>query len=268
MHTTFNAPAVQPFSSPGIPSGLAAPHATYSSARRHTTIDGVTYKVADCRADREAAFRLVYDAYVATGLMEPNLHGMRVTPYHLLPTTDVFLAVHQGQLVYTMTLVRDGELGLPVDKLYPVEVESRRHAGVHLAEASCLAACHGRLSRSFMFNVLVNLQAILVQSARANGVDRIVLAVHPRHSKFYQRQLGFEQIGDEKPYASVLDNPAVLIEHEFTRAVELGFPLCEALYRVPFAPWELSPQSMPAREREEAAEIAARCGAFVPVRMA
>ena len=36
-----------------------------------------------------SAFRLVYEQYLRLGLMKPNLHRMRVTPYHLLPTTEV-----------------------------------------------------------------------------------------------------------------------------------------------------------------------------------
>ena len=39
----------------------------------------VTYKVAETRQEREAAFRLLHQAYVERALMEPRPSGMRVT---------------------------------------------------------------------------------------------------------------------------------------------------------------------------------------------
>ena len=43
---------------------------------------------------------------------------MRVTPYHLLPTTEIFIALHQGEVVLTYTLVLDGRLGVPMESVY------------------------------------------------------------------------------------------------------------------------------------------------------
>ena len=62
------------------------------------TTANVEYKIANSREERAAAFRLVYDAYLKGGLGEPNPHQMRVTPYHLLPGTEVFIAVLEGKV--------------------------------------------------------------------------------------------------------------------------------------------------------------------------
>src|SRR5438552_1361440 len=75
---------------------------------RQTVIEGVAYKVASTRQEREAAFRLVYEAYTGVGLMEPNAYGMRVTPYHLLPTSEVFVAILDGKVICTLSLIGDG----------------------------------------------------------------------------------------------------------------------------------------------------------------
>jgi hypothetical protein len=70
-------------------SALTRPFIPSIDPRRQTrTIDGITYKIASCQEEREAAFRLVHDAYVTAELMDPNAYRMRVTPWHLLPTTD------------------------------------------------------------------------------------------------------------------------------------------------------------------------------------
>ena len=50
---------------------------------------GVVYKLASRRKEFYAAFRLAYDAYIRTGLSTQRTYRMRVTPYHLLPTTEV-----------------------------------------------------------------------------------------------------------------------------------------------------------------------------------
>ena len=55
----------------------------------------VVYRIAGERAEREAAFRLVYNSYLHAGLGEANRNAMRVTPYHLLESTQVFIAVHR-----------------------------------------------------------------------------------------------------------------------------------------------------------------------------
>ncbi|HEX7447584.1 MAG TPA: hypothetical protein VF306_08570, partial [Pirellulales bacterium] len=86
----------------------------------------VAFKVADSFAEREAAFRLVYAAYTRAGLIEQNPFQMRVTPYQLLDTTDMFVAVQAGEVISTVSLVSDGEIGLPMEAIYDHEVEKLR----------------------------------------------------------------------------------------------------------------------------------------------
>src|SRR6478672_7416482 len=49
-------------------------------------------QLASRREELFAAFSLVYNAYLRTGLVRPNPFQMRVTPYHLLTSTDVIVA--------------------------------------------------------------------------------------------------------------------------------------------------------------------------------
>ena len=43
-------------------------------------------KIADTQDELEACFRILHDAYVAAGFMQPDPSGLRVTIYHALPT--------------------------------------------------------------------------------------------------------------------------------------------------------------------------------------
>lgn len=158
--------------------------------------------------DYAGAFGLLYDAYLRSGLTRPNAHRIRVTPYHLLDTTEVFVAEIREELISTISLVRDGELGVPMEAIYGEEVAALREAGFDLAEVSCLADRRGRRqSTATVFGIM----SIMAQCAAERGVDYLLIAVHPRHAGFYQRFIGFELIGRLKAYGAVQDNPAVAL---------------------------------------------------------
>lgn len=183
----------------------------------------ITYRIAKTQEEREAAFALVYEAYVQTGLIEPNEFRVRVTPYHLLPTTNIFIAVYQEEIIGTVTLIGDGELGLPMDSIYGHEVDSLRDQGYSLGEVSCLA--HRRQHIKQTLPLFVQMTRLMAQHARFNGMDQFLIAVHPRHAQFYMRFMGFEQIGLERSYPTVRNNPAIACSLNFPR-IDLERPAC------------------------------------------
>ena len=183
----------------------------------HTT-DAVCFKIASTRNERESAFRLVYNSYVEAGLMDSNAYQMRVTPYHLLPSTQTFVATIDGEVMFTTSLVPDDSLGLPMESIYPEEVAKRRQQGHRLAEVTCLADRRSQF-RNF-FPVLLRLCRLMVQHAGQQQFDQLLIAVHPRHARFYSRLLRFESIGDEKDYPSVRNRPAVPLVLDLAAAEE------------------------------------------------
>jgi len=175
----------------------------------------VYYKVACGAQECAAAFRLVYNAYLGAGLIDSNPFEMRVTPYQLLSTTDVFVAVCGREVISTVSLVAEGELGLPMEAIYDAEVTQLRADGLRLAEVSALADRRRELSRTLP--VFRNLMRLMVQTARRRGIERLLVAVHPRHAKFYQRVLNFEALGNEKSYPQVRNRPAVALSLDFAQ---------------------------------------------------
>jgi len=169
--------------------------------------DGIVYKMANSPGERASAFRLVHDAYVDAGLMHPNTFQMRVMPHHLLPTTALFTALHGERVVATMTLVGDGRLGLPMEGVYDQEVRQMRQSSRWLGEVSALASAPARGG----MQVAVGLMRLMAQFSRHNGLDHLLVAVHPRHARFYQRCLGFKSLGGEKSYPTVRNRPAVAL---------------------------------------------------------
>ncbi|MBN1911919.1 MAG: long-chain N-acyl amino acid synthase [Pirellulales bacterium] len=212
------------------------------------TTDRILYRIAAERAQREAAFRLVYDSYLEAGLGEPNTHRMRVTPYHLLPTTETFLATLDDQAVFTISLILDGDLGMPMETVYAAEIAQRREAGLRMGEVSCLADRRTQF-RGF-FPVFLRLCRLMVQYARRQELDQLVIAVHPRHVRFYRRFLDFRTFGEQRTYPTVRDHPAVALCLDFAR-IDRELPEnYDTFFGTPLPPSELIPRPISADDVE------------------
>jgi hypothetical protein len=181
-----------------------------------STCPDVLLKVAADRDERQGAFELVYQSYLRAGLCQENRCGLRVTPYQLLETTDIINAQLRSEVISTVSLVRDGELGLPMEQIYPDEVAQRRDAGLRLAEVSCLA--DRRRSEFRFFELFCELGRVMAQLAYRTGIDELIVSVHPRHAPLYRRYMAFEQFGDRRDYPVVCGHPAVALRLNFAEA--------------------------------------------------
>ena len=94
-------------------------------------------KIAETREELEGCFRLLHDAYVSSGFMKPDPSGMRVTIYHALPTTTTLCAKVDGKVVGTLSLIRDGVFGFPLQSAFDL-LAVRAKSG-QIAEISALA---------------------------------------------------------------------------------------------------------------------------------
>jgi hypothetical protein len=214
---------------------------------KKTTAD-VEYRVAATREERASAFRLVYHSYLESGLGEPNAYGMRVTPYHLLPTTEVFIATLKGTTVFTVSLIMDGRRGLPMESVYAEEVAARRERGLFVAEVSCLADRRSQFHG--FFPVFVRLSRLMVQYARRRGVDELLVAVHPRHAPFYHRYMDFRVIGGQTAYPTVRNHPAVALGLNFDR-IDRELPRSyDTFFGLPIPEEQLQPQPISRADRE------------------
>ena len=87
--------------------------------------------IADTRALREKAFRLVCDAYRREGyeLRYGSESGLWCTVHHLHPGTMIFLAEKGEQPAGSVALMPDSPLGLPTDRIFPEPLADLRKAG-------------------------------------------------------------------------------------------------------------------------------------------
>ncbi len=159
------------------------------------------------------AFRILYASYRDAGLVAENPLKVRLTAAHLLPTTEVLVAKCGGEVISTLSLIGDGEDGLPLEAMYGREVAQLRRNGHRLGEIGCLA--DRRESPIRFIKTLESLTRLSVQVAEQRKMNALVLAAHPRHAKYYMRTLGFKQVGGltQCPYAR--GNPAVALMLDF-----------------------------------------------------
>jgi hypothetical protein len=173
-----------------------------SEAPIHPTFE---VKVAEEQGELAEAFKLLHDEYVRSGLMDPHPSGMRVTPYHALPTTTTLVAKVDGRVIATLSVVKDNVFGLPLDKIF--DSSELRRSGARLAEISSLAiAKDWRQNRGAVLWPL--LKYLYEYCVRYVGVDYMLIAVAPSHFDFYRAILGFETLGSVESYGFVKGAPA------------------------------------------------------------
>lgn len=167
----------------------------------------VTYRAAATIEDWVMGLRLVYQTYRRAGLIPPNRYQLLATPYHLLPTTDLFVAADSTRLLLTMTLVRDGLLGLPADTIFREMVAKHRTQQGILGELTCL----GMETDLKDLRHFIQLLRLVVQYVRrTERVTELFMSVHPRQVPFYQRVLGFQPLA-EVPQQPAAKTPLVLL---------------------------------------------------------
>lgn len=188
------------------------------------------YGLARSRDDLTQAFRLVFESYYDAGLVTEKPSGIRLTPHHLMPTSEVLVAKLDGVVTSTLSMFGDGYLGLPMESMYAEQIQELRDRGLRLAEIGCLA--DRRSSPVRFMDTFIQLGRLLAQICKVRGIDGLVAVMHPKHARLYQRVMGFKQIGDlsQCPYAN--GNPAVAVSMCFED--HRGTPLYDRYFSDPW----------------------------------
>lgn len=163
-------------------------------------------RTASSRNDFRSAFGLIQRRYQASGLLTDTGTSMRIMPYHLSAASQVFVAERNHEVVGTITLVRDGDDGLPMDTLYPEAIGNARKTSDKIGEITSLAVDPLQASPGKIF---MKLTRLLTFFARAQGLEYLTAVVHPRHAKFYRHAVDCQVIGDEKSVESVGGSPGI-----------------------------------------------------------
>lgn len=152
--------------------------------------DGIEFKLAETEVELRSALRLLHDSYVASGLMHPHPSGMRATAYHALPTTSTLIAKKKGQVIATVSMVRNNPLGLPLEKIFNLDKIKAKSA--QITEISSLAIHPDFRGHKGLFFLLT--KYLMEYSLCFYNVDFWVIAVNPRHYSIYRHIFLFDDL--------------------------------------------------------------------------
>lgn len=201
--------------------------------------DRLTLKIAETREELEACFRLLHDAYVSAGFMKPDPSGMRITMYHALPTTTTLCAKFDGEVVGTISMIREGVFGFPLQSIF--DLSAVRARGGQIAEISALAV-HPKFRKTSGAILFPMMKFMRQYCAEYFDTHHIVIAVNPDKIELYEALLFFsrlkENVVDSYDFAN--GAPAVGASLDLVAARELsrtgyrGRPVHKNLYKYMF----------------------------------
>lgn len=194
-------------------SDRAAGTLTASSTERKS---GLVFRAAATARAVEAAWSLVYDRYLESGLIDPNPFGLHTHRHAVGPHSCVVYGPLGGHAVSTMTLMADNPGGLSLDSVYGRELDALRVDGRVLLEVGLLADRRSAIDRTA--TALFDMMRWAKYYADSAGVTDIIVGVHPHHVGFYERCFGFRSFGGAALFPTVKNNPVVPLRLDLAAA--------------------------------------------------
>ncbi len=158
----------------------------------------LTLKIADTQDELEACFGLLHDAYVSAGFMVPQPSGLRVTIYHALPTTTTLCAKWDGQVVGTISMIREGVFGFPLQSVFNLSGLRSRSGNIAEISALAIAPTFRKTGGKILFPLMKFMNEYGLEYF---DTRHIVIAVNPSKIEMYESLLFFERL-----QAAAIDN--------------------------------------------------------------
>jgi hypothetical protein len=177
-------------------------------------------KIAETQEELEACFTLLHDAYVGSKFMRPDPSGMRVTIYHALPTTTTLCAKYDGEVVGTLSLIRESVLGFPLQRIF--DLTALREKKGNIAEVSALAI-HRRFRRTGGTILFPLMKFMYEYCTTFFDTRHLVIAVNPSHIEMYESLLFFKRLTQNvvENYDFVNGAPAIGATLDLSTAPEI-----------------------------------------------
>lgn len=145
-------------------------------------------RLVDTPEGRNKASMLIHKMYAWRGLA--GTHSLTHDPNRV-----TLMAHRDGEAVGTLTVGLDSSSGILADQLFKPEIDAFRALGNRVCEITKLAFDIESSSKSYLA-ALFHLSVIVARDMHA--CDMIFIEISPRHRGFFQRSLGFTQLGEEK----------------------------------------------------------------------
>jgi hypothetical protein len=167
--------------------------------------DSYGIRLLDTPDGRNSASMLINKMYAWRGYA--GTHAFTNDPNRITLT-----ASDKGDVVGTVTIGIDSDVGLAGDMIFKEELDALRADGAKLCEFTKLAFDTAVRSKT----ALANLFHLAVIYARdLHGCTDIIIEINPRHRRFYEYMLGFKREGELKMNPRV-NAPAYLLRVNLT----------------------------------------------------
>jgi hypothetical protein len=144
-------------------------------------------RLVDTPEGRNKASMLIHKMYAWRGL--EGTHALTDDPNRI-----TLMAYGKDEPVGTLTLGMDNPCGILADQLFRHEVDRYRVRRHKVCEFIKLAFNMGAQSKAYLAS-LIHLAVMYAYDIHQH--DSLFIEVTPRHRQFYQRSLGFRQLGEE-----------------------------------------------------------------------
>jgi hypothetical protein len=184
-----------------------------------------SFRIAKTQEELSEAYRILQESYMDAGYAKPNESGMRIVKYFALPSTTTLIALYDQQVVGTISIIRRGSFGLPMESAFDLSEFIDRSEVI--AEVSSLAIdARFRQHRGALFLPLLKYFRDYV--AEFLNLDSMVIVVNPSMSDFYEGFLGFTRLKQAmvSHYNFANGNPGVglyMNVHGFEKYLQLHF---------------------------------------------
>ena len=168
--------------------------------------ENIIIKVAETRDELFQALSLVQKMYEKNKIIDKNTTGLRITKFHLLPTTTVIVAKRGEEVIGTFSQIMDTPLGLPIDDF--TSLKELRKKSKRVCEISSLAICEKWRSKTNGLFIPLSLFAIMY-ARKFTGADKMVIVTNERARFVYEDIFLFEHLTvNSTRYESVNDDRA------------------------------------------------------------
>lgn len=137
---------------------------------------------------------LVYENYVADGFWENDKTQLETNRFLHSKHRTVFVVEDRGDILGTMSIIRDSAEGLPSDGTQHQLVQMLRRRSGPIAEVSAFAMDRSKTStRRLMLFLISYMHQYAFYYA---GIDRLVASCKPEHADFYEHSIGWSKVSD------------------------------------------------------------------------
>lgn len=179
---------------------LASPVPT-SSDRLYQLLDKVDYRVAATDEDREAIFRLRYDAYIREHMIAPSFSKSLSDKYDSLDNTTVFGVWIDGELVSTLRISvgTDEYPEMPAMAVFPDVIEPEIALGKVVVDATRFAT-NEVFTRTYPGITPHLTTRIAWMASEYYGADLFLGSVRIEHQAYYRRAFSARVASEPRIY--------------------------------------------------------------------